>query len=171
MKKNELGHLLCVDDSAEDRLLISLAAKEAGIPNPLIMLEDGEEAVEYLSRKGRFSDPAASPSPAMLLLDLKMPRLSGIEVLTWVRSQEHLKALPIIVFSASIHPGEITEAYRLGVNSFMVKPASAQEMVDMMSAIKSYWLRYNWFPEREEAFETAGTAKAKRPLDPLGTLP
>ena len=139
--------ILLVEDCPDDRFLLQKAWAEAGIENPLRMLEDGQQACDYLSGMGKYADRASFPPPVLLLLDVKMPGKSGLEVLEWLRGRESSRRLPVIMMSASTHPKDAAEAYRLGANSFVIKPSSAAELVEFASALKSYWLRFNEFAE------------------------
>lgn len=139
--------ILLVEDDPDDRFLLRKAWAEAGIENPLRMLDDGRQACDYLSGAGKYADRTSFPLPLLILLDIKMPGKSGLEVLEWLRGRETTRRVPVIVMSASTHPKDAAEAYRLGANSFVIKPSSAAELVEFASALKSYWLRFNEFAE------------------------
>jgi CheY-like chemotaxis protein len=141
----DLRTLLLVEDNQDDQFLFQEAWKKAGIENPLAMVEDGDQACDYLSGVGRYADRPRFPFPVMVLLDLKMPGKSGLEVLAWMRGQDKFKSLPVVVLTASTWPEDVAKAYRLGANSFVIKPSSAQELTDFVAALKGYWLRFNEF--------------------------
>lgn len=135
--------ILAVEDNDDDQFLLREAWKKAGVPEGLTIVGDGEQACDYLAGAGRFADRGACPLPALVLLDIKLPGKSGLEVLAWLRAREDCVTLPVIMLTASTWPEEVVEAYRLGANSFVVKPSSAQELTDFAAAVRAYWLRFN----------------------------
>jgi CheY-like chemotaxis protein len=135
--------ILQVEDDENDVVLMECAFKAAQIPNPLQVTRDGQEAVDYLSGIGKFSDRLRHPIPCLILLDLKMPRKTGFEVLEWVRRASNYSSLPVIVFSSSAVRTDIDRAFRLGANSFVVKPASAEKRGQLVEAIRNYWLVFS----------------------------
>ncbi|MCM2304442.1 MAG: response regulator [Elusimicrobia bacterium] len=142
----EARTILAVEDNDDDQFLLREAWKKAGLANPLEIVADGERACDYLSGEGPYADRSRYPFPVMLLLDIKLPGKTGLEVLAWIRGQERFKTLPVIMLTASTWPEEVVEAYRLGANSFVIKPSAAQELTDLLSAVRGYWLRFNEFP-------------------------
>lgn len=138
--------ILLVDDNADDRFFVEQAWRKANIKNPLRTLEDGRHALDYLLGVGQYADRAHHPIPALLLLDIKMPGMTGFELLERLRRDERLRTLPVLILTASTAPSDVNEAYRLGANGFFIKPSSAQELVEMMAALKNCWLRFNEFP-------------------------
>ena len=142
----EARTILAVEDNDDDQFLLREAWKKAGLANPLEIVADGELACDYLSGEGRYADRSRYPFPVMLLLDIKLPGKTGLEVLTWIRGQERFKTLPVIMLTASTWPEEVVEAYRLGANSFVIKPSAAQELTDFLAALRGYWLRFNEYP-------------------------
>jgi CheY-like chemotaxis protein len=132
--------ILLADDNPDDALLMKLAFRKAGIINPIYVVKDGTEAIEYVKGEGTYSDRRRYPFPALLLLDLKMPRLSGFEVLSWIRQQPGLKRLIIIVLTHSSESPDIDRAHELGANSYLVKPSNFDNFVEMVKSLKSYWL-------------------------------
>ena len=137
-----LGILLAEDDE-NDVLLLKRAFEKAEIQNPLFVSRDGQEAIDYLAGAGNFSNRTEYPFPALVLLDLKMPKRSGFEVLEWLRSQPVLHCLPVVVFSTSPHQHDIERAYRLGANAFVVKPSSNEARSQLSHYIKGFWLQFN----------------------------
>jgi CheY-like chemotaxis protein len=137
--------LLLVEDSADDQFIMNRALKTAGVTNPVQIVEDGEEAVDYLSGTGKFADRAQYPLPALVFLDLKLPMRSGIEVLRWMRSRPELQGIVVVVLTSSDSPADIAEAYRTGANSYLVKPPTADDLIAMAKSFKWYWLEYNRF--------------------------
>jgi CheY-like chemotaxis protein len=113
---------------------------KANLANPLHVVEDGEQAVAYLAGEGRFADRAAYPLPVLILLDLKLPRRSGLEVLQWVRQQPGLKRLRVVVLTSSNQKSDIDRAYELGANSYLIKPGTFDSLLEMMKAVDLYWM-------------------------------
>ena len=135
--------ILVADDDANDIFLLQRAFREAEIHNPLHAVADGQEAIDYLSGAGKYSDRSQFPWPALVILDLKMPRKTGLEVLEWLRSERGLCCLPTIMHSTSAHPADVERAYRLGANAFVVKPSSLSDRADLARMIKGFWLTFN----------------------------
>ena len=132
--------ILLVDDREEDVLLVRRAFQKASLPNPLYIVRDGEEAFSYLKGEGKYSDRAEYPLPDLMLLDLKMPRVDGFQVLQWLRQQPGFRDLPVIVLTASEYLRDVDQAYKLGANSFMIKPLDFQNFLEMSKYLSSYWL-------------------------------
>jgi len=131
--------ILLADDSANDIELISFALRRAEILNPIQIVDDGEEAVAYLSAKEPFEDRFKYPFPALIILDIKMPRMTGLEVLEWLKRHPECSTIPTIVLSASAEPSDVNKAYSLGVSTYFQKPGSFNDLVKMMGAIHAYW--------------------------------
>jgi len=144
MKKDAL--ILVAEDDENDVLFLRRAFAQAEISNPLQTAYDGQIAIDYLSGAGRFADRNEYPLPGLLLLDLKMPRKTGLEVLAWTRSQKQFCGLPIIMLSSSVHPREIAEAYHRGVNAFVTKPSGTLERTELARMIKGFWLTFTEAP-------------------------
>ncbi|HUS35041.1 MAG TPA: response regulator [Verrucomicrobiae bacterium] len=140
------GTILLVEDNEDDVFLMKRALKSAGIVNPLQVVEDGQQAVDYLSGVGTYSDRTAHPLPAVVFLDLKLPLMMGLEVLGWIRKQSFLEDVVVVVLTSSNEPSDLKQAYRLGANSYIVKPPSADQLLDLAKAFKWYWLEFNQFP-------------------------
>ena len=139
--------VLLVEDDPNDVALTDRAFKKASVTHPLQVVTDGEQAVDYLSGKGSFADRALHPLPALLLLDLKLPRRSGFEVLEWVRSQPGLKRLPVVVLTSSTESRDVNRAYDMGANSYLVKPVAFDSLHEMVQGLGLYWLILNKGPE------------------------
>ena len=138
--------ILIAEDREDDVLLIRRSFEKAGVTNPTQIVHNGEEAIAYLRGEGRFSNRAEYPLPALLLLDLKMTRKDGFEVLRWIRQQPTLKALRVIVLTSSEDIRDVNEAYQAGANSFLVKPMDFENSVEMAKFLKDYWLRMDKAP-------------------------
>jgi len=143
----DMGVILLAEDREDDIILIRKAFKEAYITNPLFTVRDGDEAISYLAGNGKYSNRAEFPLPDLMLLDLKMPRTDGFEVLTWIRQQPSLSALRVVVLTSSDGIRDVTRAYRLGANSFMVKPLDFEDVVHMSKFVTTYWLKMSKTPE------------------------
>jgi len=127
--------ILLVDDDAGDRELVRYGLEEGGAPVDLRMLEDGEKALEYLAGVGPYADRGAHPLPDLILLDLKMPRRSGFEVLTWARARQEFKELPILVMTSSAESRDVDRAYAAGANSYIVKTADLEQLAASLRSI------------------------------------
>jgi CheY-like chemotaxis protein len=148
--------VLLAEDDENDTALFKRAFKQVGIKNPLQIVRDGDEAIEYLKGEGRFSDRTKYPLPTLLLLDLKMPRTNGFQVLQWVRQQPTLKALRVLVLTTSTEIRDVNLAYELGANSFLVKSLDIQDFAALVSQIKNCWLSMSLAPRVERPPGTTG---------------
>jgi CheY-like chemotaxis protein len=135
--------VLLVEDDPDHVLLIQRAFAKAKLVNPLRIVRDGEEAIAYLSGNDPYSDRLRHPLPSLILLDLKLPKKSGLDVLAWLRSDPRLKLTPVVVLSTSFQSLDIERAYALGVNSYLVKPVSFGDLVEMVKTIGMFWLILN----------------------------
>jgi CheY-like chemotaxis protein len=138
--------ILVADDDAQDTMLVRIAVKRAALGLRLESVKDGEEAIDYLLGRFRYSDRHTYPFPNLMLLDLKMPRLSGFDVLDFVRKQPGLRQLPVVIFSSSDDPGDIRRAYDAGANSYLCKPHSNDDLSALLKALEEYWCKHNHFP-------------------------
>ena len=140
MKEPRREIVLLVEDDPNDQLLVQRAFRKAGFTAPLEIVGDGDAAVAYLSSEGPY---AAAPRPGLVLLDLKLPRRSGLEVLAWAKGQEGLRRTPIVVLTSSSDSGDLARAYDLGVNSYLTKPVEFEALLAMVQALGLYWLGWN----------------------------
>ena len=131
--------ILYADDDPEDRMLIQDAWHESRLANELHCVEDGEELMDYLHRRGKYAALAGSPLPGMILLDLNMPKKDGREALQEIKADPTLRSIPTIVLTTSKTGEDILRAYDLGVNSFIVKPVTFQSLVGLTLALSKYW--------------------------------
>jgi CheY-like chemotaxis protein len=143
--------ILLVDDNEDDVFLMQRAIQAAQISNPVHILEDGREAIHYLAGDGKYSNRAEFPLPSIVFLDLKLPFKSGHEVLQWIRSQPQLETLVVVVLTSSNEPGDIKRCYALGANSYLVKPPTPEQLIDLAKSFKEYWLEFNRFDSLETA--------------------
>ena len=141
--------ILLIEDDSNDVLLMQRAFRKANLTHPVQVARDGQEAIEYLNHQGNFADESRYPLPALMLLDLKMPRKDGFETLGWLRQQPGLKRIAVIVMSSSRELADINRAYDLGANSYLVKPGDFQTLIDLVNLIASYWLETNEKPETQ----------------------
>lgn len=156
---NELPSILLAEDEETDVVLLRRALEEAEVKNPLQIAADGQEAIDYLSRLRQVPQDRM---PALIILDLKMPRRTGMDFLKWKRDQPVLCGLPVIVFSSSAHRADVDQAYALGANGFFVKPPSLVERMEIARLIKQ-WLRFNQPPLAcTEGYHAAHAAYLRR---------
>jgi len=138
--------ILVADDDAQDTMLVQMAVERACLNLRLEAVKDGEEAINYLMGREPYADRNAHPFPSMMLLDLKMPRVNGFDVLDFVRRQPGLRQLPIVIFSSSDDPKDIRRAYDAGANSYLCKPHSHGDLSALLKALEDYWFKFNHFP-------------------------
>jgi CheY-like chemotaxis protein len=131
--------ILLVEDDPNDVWLVKHAFQSANISNPLRIVNDGQEAIDYLKGSGAFGDRGAFPLPKLVLLDLKMPRLNGFDVIGWMRQHYPWKLTPIIILSSSALPQDVNRAYELGANAYMVKPADYRALERLFRTIADFW--------------------------------
>jgi CheY-like chemotaxis protein len=145
----EHERILLVEDNPTDVLLIQRAFRKANLSVPLQVVGDGEAAVQYLSGQEPYSDRSCYPLPLLILLDLKLPRKSGTEVLAWLQQQPVLKRLPVVVLTSSKEYADINNVYDLGANAYMVKPVAFDNLVDIVKTLNMHWLIFNEKPQVE----------------------
>jgi CheY-like chemotaxis protein len=143
-------NILVVDDDVNDVFLLRRAFQRANLAAALRVAQDGEQAVAYLGGQGEYADREQYPLPALILLDLKMPRKSGFEVLEWLRRQPGLRRLIVVVLSSSNQHSDINRAYDLGANSYLVKPAGFDRLLELVESVSAYWLILNEKPGVEK---------------------
>jgi CheY-like chemotaxis protein len=132
--------ILLVDDDPNDVLLVQRALKKAGLSYPLIHKHDGEEAIDYLSGKPPYSDRAKHPLPTLILLDIKMPKLTGFDVLNWIQSQPTLAKIPVVILTASVRQEDQSQAEQLGAVGYRTKPVDFAELVNIIRDVDTRWL-------------------------------
>ena len=150
MSINNHHTILLVEDNPEDYEATKRALRKAGLANPLFRCEDGDQALDYLFRRGRYSDPATSPRPAIMLLDLNMPGTDGYEVLRQIKLDEDLKAIPVIVLTTSSDERDIEVCYRSGANSFVTKPVELDGLFKAIQRLKDFWFELAVYPKTTE---------------------
>lgn len=142
--------ILLVEDDPNDVLLTQRAFRRANLVNPLQVVQDGEAAVLYLGGQGFYANRDRYPLPIIMLLDLKLPRLSGLEVLEWLQQQPELKRLPVVMLTSSRENADLNRAYDLGANSYLFKPVAFDDLLEMVKALNQYWLILNEKPIIED---------------------
>jgi CheY-like chemotaxis protein len=147
--------ILLAEDEEDYVLLIQRAFEQAKIPNPLHVVWNGQEAISYLKGDGKYANREEYPLPDLFLLDLKMPRVNGFEVLKWVREQPGLSPLRVLVLTSSDQIRDVNEAYKLGANSFLVKPLDFQDFTQLSRLIQEFWLKASKTPETFRAPRTS----------------
>ncbi|MBD2000725.1 response regulator [Oculatella sp. FACHB-28] len=141
--------VLLVEDDPNDVLLIRRAFSRAKLLNPLHIVNDGDSAIDYLAGVDQYGDRDRHPLPALILLDLKLPRRSGLEVLEWLKQQPELRRLPVVVLTSSRENIDINRAYDLNANSYLVKPVAPDALLEMVKMLDLYWLTLNEKPNVE----------------------
>jgi two-component system, response regulator len=139
--------ILLVEDSDDDAELTLRALRRNKVANEVVRLADGVEALEYLEANGRFEGRNRADVPDLVLLDIKLPRVNGLEVLRTMRADEANGAIPVVVLSSSVEQRDLENAYALGANSYVQKPVDFDRFVDAVGQIGSYWLRLNETPD------------------------
>lgn len=155
--KTEVKRILLVDDSPRDTELTLNALAQHNLANEVVAVRDGAEALDYLYRRGPFADRAAG-NPAVVLLDLKMPKVDGIEVLRQMKSDPQIKMMPVVVLTSSREEQDLVTSYQLGVNAYIVKPVQFQEFVEAVKLLGAFWAVVNEPPP--------GSARSARPKTP-----
>jgi two-component system response regulator len=143
----EQVEILLVEDNPDDAMLSIMALEENHIVNNIIHLKDGAEALDYIFHTGKFASKPVDTHPKIILLDLKMPKVSGLEVLRKLKADEQMKKIPVIVFTSSNQDPDVKECYSLGVNSYVVKPLSFAQFKNAVNEIGLYWAVLNYVVE------------------------
>lgn len=142
---SELGSILLAEDNSQDVELTLEALAEHNLANEVVVVQDGVEALDYLYQRGRFKMRAAG-NPAVILLDLKMPKVDGLEVLRTIKRDEALTTIPVVMLTSSREERDLVESYRMGVNAYVVKPVNFLEFVDAVKQLGTFWAILNERP-------------------------
>ncbi len=142
--------ILMADDDPDDRLLAAEALRESRVANDLRFVEDGEQLLDYLNRRGRWANPADAPRPGVVLLDLNMPRMDGREALAAIKADPALRRIPIVVLTTSRAEADVLRSYDLGANSFITKPVTFGGLVEAMRVLGRYWIEIVELPPEGE---------------------
>ena len=137
----EKALILLAEDEQTDAYFIQWANKKAGLPHEIFHVADGQEAIDYLSGRPPYDDRTRHPFPHLLLLDLKMPRLTGFDVLSWLKQDSDFPELPVVVLSSSNYPADIDQARKLGATDYKIKPGNPQLLVEMLQELDQRWFR------------------------------
>jgi CheY-like chemotaxis protein len=137
--------ILHVEDDPNDVFFFQHAVNKVGVANPIQVVVDGQQAIDYLEGKDKFSNREQFPLPCLVLLDLKLPHVMGLEVLKWIRQKAGIE-LVVVMLTASGNQADIEAAYQLGANAFLIKPSEAGKLEDMVKAIRDFWLTHNMPP-------------------------
>ena len=148
--KGKPAVILLVEDDRGDQELTRRALQEGKIRNELRIVEDGEEALAYLFRRGEYKDPATSPRPDLLLLDLNLPRVDGREVLERIRADATLRRMAVVVLTTSRQEEDILRSYEVGCNSFITKPVGMDQFIQVIQSLKEYWFQIVVLPPKTE---------------------
>lgn len=138
--------VMLVEDNADHAELVIRTMEDHRIANKIRHFIDGQTALDYLFRRGEYEDPAKSPRPHMILLDLRLPRVDGLEVLRIIKEQDETKNIPVIILTTSEAERDVTHAYNNHVNSYLVKPVGFEEFSKLMTDLGFYWLGWNTHP-------------------------
>jgi CheY-like chemotaxis protein len=149
---DDLAAILLVEDNPDHEELVRRALEERSAPVDLKVVRHGEEALDYLFRRGVWSEPALSPRPRLVLLDLRLPRVDGLQVLAAVKSTPPLRDIPVVILTTSDSEQDMAGAYARHANSYLVKPVDHRSFADLVASVESYWLELN----RQPAAEIAG---------------
>ncbi len=146
MEHNDEVEILIVEDNPNDAEMTMRAFKENNLTNKILVVGDGEEALDFIYCRGRFHERDIRSQPTIILLDLKLPKLDGLEVLKIIKSDEKTQIIPVIVLTSSKEESDIVESYRLGVNSYIVKPVDFDKFIESVRDLGLYWLLLNQRP-------------------------
>lgn len=139
--------ILMADDDEDDCLLVKKALEQSTLASHLSFVGNGEELMNYLFHRGEHASLEKSPMPDLILLDLNMPRMNGLEALERIKSSRELRHIPVLILTTSRSDYDVSESYSLGANSFLTKPVNFKGLIDMMDAIKSYWFEVVELPK------------------------
>lgn len=139
--RNKAISILIADDDENDVFFVRRAIERVGLSNPFFVAHDGQEAIDYLQGNPPYDDRAQYPLPGLLLLDLKMPRVNGFDVLAWIARRPDLKDLYVVVLSSSCHEEDVRKAKELGADDFRTKPTDFQQLVEMIRDLQARWLQ------------------------------
>lgn len=138
--------ILLVEDNPDHAELTMTALQDGGLANPIYWVKDGEEALDFLFRRGAYADPSTSPRPGLILLDLRLPKRDGLEVLQHIKADPSLAAIPVVILTTSKRDEEVVRGYQLGANSFVSKPVDFLDFMETVRQVKMYWLLTNRLP-------------------------
>ena len=146
--KDESTTILIVEDEAHDVEFLKRAFQRSGVNNPIRAVENGVQAVAYLRGEGKYADRVAFPFPRVIITDLKMPEMSGIELLLWIEANPQYRVIPTVILTSSTAQQDVIAAFRAGASGYMIKPVGFEQLERMAKTIADYW-RLSLVPERE----------------------
>lgn len=146
-KSDRVVNILLVEDNPDDVKITERALKHGKVVNKLFIVRDGQEALDFLFHRGDYADPRKAPRPGLILLDINLPKVSGIEVLKEIKSKAELRRVPVIMLTVSKRDEDVINSYDLGVNSYIVKPVEFEKFVETIKNIELYWVLTNVAPE------------------------
>ena len=144
--KDEHVTILLVEDNHDHAELVKRSLASHDLDNRIIHVSDGEAALDYLNRRGRFADAEQAPRPHLVLLDLRLPRIDGLTVLREIRASKHFATLPVVILTTSSAEKDVAKAYETHANSYIIKPLDFQKYLDLMHDLGLYWLNWNHYP-------------------------
>lgn len=147
MNDTNIVEVLLVEDNPRDAELTVRALKKNNLANKLFHVEDGVEALDYLFARGRYEGRDINDSPKVVLLDLKLPRINGLEVLTAIKADPRTQSIPVVIITSSAEDPDVEMAYQLGANSYVIKPVQFDSFIDAMTRLGVYWLMVNHPPK------------------------
>jgi two-component system, response regulator len=139
--------ILLIEDNPNDVELTLRALKKNNILNKIQVIDDGADAIDYLLRKGKYSNRNSKNEPKVIILDLKLPKINGLEILRLVKGEQNLKTIPVVVLTSSSEEQDVVESYKLGVNSYIVKPVDFEKFINAVKELGFYWLLLNQPPK------------------------
>jgi CheY-like chemotaxis protein len=142
---NHAQTILLIEDNENDILFMRRALKTAEVLNPLQVVTDGQQAIDYFAGVGKFANRQEFPLPILVFLDLKLPHRDGLEVLKWLRLEALIKSPVVLVLTTSKEPSDVEKAFDLGANAYLAKPSSVSQLYEMMNPVKQFWLGFNQF--------------------------
>jgi len=140
-------NILLVEDNPDHAELTLKALKDGNLLNAIVWVKDGEEALDFLYRRGRYADPTTAPRPELILLDIQLPKVDGHEVLRRIKADEALRAIPVVMLTTSEREDEICQSYKTGANSFVSKPVRFADFVERVRNVKLYWVLTSLLPD------------------------
>ena len=149
MNSETIVEILIVEDNEQDLALAQRALRKANVTNRIHVARDGEEALEFLFCEGQFAERKMEDGPKVILLDLKLPKIDGLEVLQRIKSDPRIKSIPVVVLTSSKEQNDVVETYNLGVNSYIVKPVNFEQFSETVQKLGMYWLLLNHPPKLE----------------------
>lgn len=147
MTETVLSTILLVEDTLSDATLIQRGFDKSNVQNPIVWVKNGQDALGYLSGFGQYGDRIRYPMPALILLDLDLPQMTGFELLQWKRTQPSIRRIPVVVLTGDSATSAINSAYDLGANSYLIKPGKPDEILRIVKTIQEYWLELNEPPK------------------------